>query len=121
MATLAGVDASLYEAAKIDGATMFQRIINIDLPALIPMIVLNLIMSAGGLMNIGFEKVWLLQTDLNKATSDVISVYVYQQGIEGAKYSYATAVGLFSTIVNIVLLIIVNNLSKRISDEVSFV
>ena len=121
MATLAGVDASLYEAAKIDGATMFQRIVNIDLPALIPMIVLNLIMSAGGLMNIGFEKVWLLQTDLNKATSDVIAVYVYQQGIEGAKYSYATAVGLFSTIVNIVLLIIVNNRSKRISDEVSFV
>ena len=121
MATLAGVDNSLYEAAKIDGATMFQRIWNIDVPALVPMIVLNLIMSAGGLMNIGFEKVWLLQTDLNKATSDVIAVYVYQQGIEGAKYSYATAVGLFSTIVNIILLIIVNRLANKISDDVSFV
>ena len=121
MATLAGVDSSLYEAAKIDGATMFQRIWNIDIPALIPMIVLNLIMSAGGLMNIGFEKVWLLQTDLNKATSDVIAVYVYQQGIENAKYSYATAVGLFSTIVNIILLVVVNRLARKISDDVSFV
>ncbi len=121
MATLAGVDSSLYEAAKIDGATMFQRIWNIDVPALVPMIVLNLIMSAGGLMNIGFEKVWLLQTDLNKATSDVIAVYVYQQGIENAKYSYATAVGLFSTIVNIILLVIVNRLARKISDDVSFV
>jgi len=121
MATLAGVDSSLYEAAKIDGATMFQRIWNIDVPALVPMIVLNLIMSAGGLMNIGFEKVWLLQTDLNKATSDVIAVYVYQQGIENAKYSYATAVGLFSTIVNIILLVVVNRLARKISDDVSFV
>ncbi|MBR2188255.1 MAG: sugar ABC transporter permease [Eubacterium sp.] len=121
MATLAGIDASLYEAAKIDGASMFQRIRNIDLPALIPMIVLMLIMSAGNLMSIGFEKVWLLQTDLNKATSDVMAVYVYQQGIEHAKYSYATAVGLFTTLINIVLLIVVNRLAKKISDDVSFV
>lgn len=121
MATLAGVDASLYEAAKVDGASMFQRIIHIDLPALIPMIVLMLIMSAGNLMNVGFEKVWLLQTDLNKATSDVIAVYVYQQGIEHAKYSYATAVGLFSTIVNVILLLIVNHVAKKISEDVSFV
>ena len=100
---------------------MFQRIRNIDLPALIPMIVLMLIMSAGNLMSIGFEKVWLLQTDLNKATSDVMAVYVYQQGIEHAKYSYATAVGLFTTLINIVLLIVVNRLAKKISDDVSFV
>ena len=116
MATLAGVDNSLYEAAKIDGATMFQRIWNIDVPALVPMIVLNLIMSAGGLMNIGFEKVWLLQTDLNKATSDVIAVYVYQQGIENAKYSYSTAVGLFNTAVNLLLLFIVNRIASKASD-----
>lgn len=121
MATLAGIDSSLYEAAKIDGASMFQRIIHIDLPSLIPMIVLMLIMSAGNLMNIGFEKVWLLQTDLNKATSDVISVYVYQQGIENAKYSYSTAVSLFSTIINIILLLIVNKIAKKISSDVSFV
>ena len=86
MATLANVDTSLYEAAKVDGASMFQRILHIDIPELTSIMVLNLIMSAGGLMNVGFEKVWLLQTDLNKATSDVIAVYVYQQGIENAKY-----------------------------------
>ena len=84
LATLANVDPALYEAAKVDGASVFQRIRHIDFPALLPMAILNLIMSAGSLMNVGFEKVWLLQTDLNKATSDVISVYVYQQGIENA-------------------------------------
>ena len=116
LATLANVDPTLYETAKIDGASVFQRIKNIDFPALLPMAILNLIMSAGSLMNVGFEKVWLLQTDLNKATSDVISVYVYQQGIENAKYSYSTAVGLFNTAVNLILLVIVNTISSKVSD-----
>lgn len=116
LATLANVDPGLYEAAKIDGASVFQRIKNIDLPELLPMAILNLIMAAGGLMNVGFEKVWLLQTDLNKATSDVIAVYVYQQGIENAKYSYSTAVGLFNTAVNIILLLIVNKIASKVSD-----
>ena len=116
LATLANVDPGLYEAAKMDGASVFQRILNIDLPALLPMAVLTLIMAAGGLMIVGFEKVWLLQTDLNKATSDVIAVYVYQQGIESAKYSYATAVGLFNTAVNIILLVIVNKIASKLSD-----
>lgn len=120
MATLSNIDTSQYEAAKIDGASMFQRIKNIDIPELIPIMVLQLIMSAGGIMNVGFEKVWLLQTDLNKATSDVISVYVYQQGIEGTRYSYATAIGLFNTAVNLLLLIVVNKMAKKLSD-VSFV
>ena len=80
LATLANVDPGLYEAAKVDGASVFQRILNIDIPELLPMAILNLIMAAGGLMNVSFEKVWLLQTDLNKATSDVIAVYVYEQG-----------------------------------------
>ncbi len=121
MATLANVDTSLYKAARVDGASMFQRIIHIDIPELTSIMVLNLIMSAGGLMNVGFEKVWLLQTDLNKATSDVIAVYVYQQGIERAKYSYSTAVGLFNTAVNIILLIVVNKLASKISEDTSFV
>lgn len=121
MATLSNIDVSHYEAAKIDGASMFQRIRYIDFPELIPTIVLMLIMSAGNLMNVGFEKVWLLQTDLNKATSDVIAVYVYEQGIENAKYSYSTAVGLFNTVVNIILLIIVNKICSKLSDDVSFV
>ena len=116
LATLANVDTTLYEAAKVDGASVFQRIMNIDLPALLPMAVLNLIMAAGSLMNVGFEKVWLLQTDLNKATSDVIAVYVYQQGIESAKYSYSTAVSLFNTAVNLILLFIVNRIAKKASD-----
>ena len=116
LATLSNVDTTLYEAAKVDGASVFQRILNIDVPALLPMVILNLIMSAGSLMNIGFEKVWLLQTDLNKATSDVIAVYVYQQGIENANYSYSTAVGLFNTAINLILLIIVNKIASKASD-----
>lgn len=116
LATLANVDPGLYEAAKIDDASVFQRIRNIDIPELLPMAILNLIMAAGGLMNVGFEKVWLLQTDLNKATSDVIAVYVYQRGIESAKYSYSTAVGLFNTAVNIILLLVVNKIASRASD-----
>lgn len=121
MATLANIDTSLYEAAKVDGASLFQRILHIDIPEMRSIMVLNLIMSAGGLMNVGFEKVWLLQTDLNKATSDVIAVYVYQQGIEHAKYSYSTAVGLFNTVVNIILLIAVNKIASKISEDTSFV
>ena len=121
MATLANVDTSLYEAAKVDGASMFQRILHIDIPELTSIMVLNLIMSAGGLMNVGFEKVWLLQTDLNKATSDVIAVYVYQQGIENAKYSYSTAVGLFNTVINIILLVVVNKIAGKISEDTSFI
>ena len=116
LATLANVDPGLYEAAKMDGASVFQRIWNIDIPELLPMVIINLIMAAGGIMNVGFEKVWLLQTDLNKATSDVIAVYVYQQGIEQAKYSYSTAVGLFNTAINIILLVIVNKIASKVSD-----
>ena len=121
MATLSNIATSLYEAAKVDGASLFQRIIHIDIPELTSIMVLNLIMSAGGLMNVGFEKVWLLQTDLNKATSDVIAVYVYQQGIENAKYSYSTAVGLFNTVINIILLIVVNKIAGKISEDTSFI
>lgn len=116
MATLSTVDTSLHEAAKVDGASMLRRIWHIDLPALIPMAVLMLIMSAGSLMSVGFEKVWLLQTPLNKETSDTIAVYVYQQGIEHAKYSYATAIGLFNTVINIILLVVVNRISKKAAD-----
>ncbi len=120
LATLSTVDPCLYESAKMDGASLLRRIVHIDLPQLMPTIVLMLIMSVGNLMNVGFEKVWLLQTTLNKATSDVIAVYVYEQGLVNAKYSYSTAVGLFNTIVNVILLIIVNKISKKAAN-VSFV
>ncbi len=120
LATLSAVDPGLYEAAKIDGASMFQRILHIDIPELTPMIVLQLIMSAGGIMSVGFEKVFLLQTELNKATSDVIAVYVYEQGIGKQEYSLSTAVGLFNTVINIILLVVVNKIAKKAAD-VSFV
>ena len=120
MASLSSVDASLHEAAKVDGANTLQRILHIDLPALIPMIMIQLIMSFGNLMNVGFEKVFLLQTDLNKATSQIIATYVYEQGMLKAMYSFSTAVGLFNTAVNIVLLIIVNRIAKKTAD-ISFV
>ncbi len=120
LATLSAVDPGLYEAAKIDGASMFQRILNIDLPELLPMIILQLIMSASGIMSVGFEKVFLLQTSLNKATSDVIAVYVYEQGIIDHQYSYSTAIGLFNTVINIILLIIVNKIAKKAAN-ISFV
>lgn len=116
LATLSSVDTALYEAAKVDGASVFQRILHIDLPALVPMAVLQLILSASNLMNVGFEKIYLLQTDLNKPVSDTIAVYVYEQGILGAEYSYSTAIGLFNTAVNIVLLIIVSRIAKKASD-----
>ena len=120
MACLAAVDTSLYEAAKIDGASMFQRILHIDIPELVPMIVLQLIMSVGNLMNVGFEKAFLLQTPLNKETSEIISTYVYEQGLLKAMYSFSTAVNLFNTAVNIVLLAVVNWGCKRLSN-VSFI
>lgn len=120
LATLSAVDPGLYEAAKIDGASMFQRIRVIDLPELVPMIVLQLIMSVSSLMSVGFEKVFLLQTQLNKATSDVIAVYVYEQGIVDHAYSYSTAIGLFNTVINIILLVVVNKIAKKAAD-VSFV
>lgn len=120
IATLSSVDASLHEAARVDGATPLQRIFYIDIPELVPVIVIQLIMSFGNLMNVGFEKAYLLQTSLNKATSEIIATYVYEQGLLKAMYSFSTAVGLFNTVVNIVLLVVVNTVCKRLSD-VSFI
>lgn len=120
MATLSTVDASLHEAAKVDGANALQRIIHVDIPELIPVIVIQLIMSFGNLMNVGFEKAYLLQTSLNKETSEIIATYVYEQGLLKSMYSFSTAVSLFNTVVNIVLLVIVNKISQKLSD-VSFV
>ena len=120
LATLAGVDASLHEAAKVDGASAWQRMIHIDIPALMPIIVIQLIMSFGSLMSVGFDKAFLLQTDLNKEASEIIATYVYDQGMLKAMYSFSTAVGLFNTAVNLVLLTCVNKICKKLSD-VSFI
>lgn len=120
MASLSSVDSALHEAAKVDGANTWQRIIHIDLPALVPMIMIQLIMSFGSLMNVGFEKAFLLQTDLNVATSEIIATYVYEQGMLKSMYSFSTAVGLFNTTVNILLLIVVNRIAKKTAD-ISFI
>ena len=120
MATLSSVDASLHEAAKVDGANAFQRMLHIDIPELVPVIVIQLIMSFGNLMNVGFEKAYLLQTSLNKETSEIIATYVYEQGMLRAMYSFSTAVGLFNTVINVILLIVVNKICNKLSN-VSFI
>ncbi|CYT89934.1 ABC transporter permease [Streptococcus suis] len=115
-ATLVNVDPALIEAAKLDGANIFQRIWHIDLPALKPVMVIQFILAAGGIMNVGYEKVFLMQTSLNLTSSEIISTYVYKIGLVSGDYSYSTAVGLFNALINIILLIAVNKIVKRIND-----
>ena len=116
LAALAGVDPQLYEAAKIDGASRIQRILNVDLPGIMPVAVIILILNVGSLLGVGFEKVYLLQNPLNLETSEVISTYVYKIGLLNANFSFATAVGLFNSVINMALLVLVNQFAKRISD-----
>ena len=115
IAALSSVSEELHEAAIVDGANKIKRIWHIDLPALVPTIVILMIMSIGQLLSIGFEKSFLLQNDLNLAKSEIISTYVYKIGIQGAQYSYATAIGLFNNIINFILLISVNRISRKVS------
>jgi putative aldouronate transport system permease protein len=115
IAALSGIDPSLYEAATVDGATKMQKIKYIDIPMLIPTAVIMLILRMGGLLSLGFEKVYLMQNDLNLVSSEVISTYVYKIGVINTQYSYSAAINLFSTIVNFILLISVNKISKKIS------
>ncbi|AEE97141.1 MAG: putative aldouronate transport system permease protein [Clostridiales bacterium] len=116
MAALAGIDPELHEAAIVDGASRMKRIWHIDLPGIMPTVVILLILNVGSIMNVGFEKVFLLQNNLNMPASDVISTYVYRMGILGAQYSFSTAVGLFNSVINFILLIIVNTISRRVND-----
>jgi len=113
VAALAGINPELFEAAKIDGAGKLQRIAYITLPSLFPTAVILLILNCGQLMSVGFEKVFLMQNDANRSASDVISTYVYSQGLLGGQFSFAAAVGLFNAVVNFFLLLTVNWLSKR--------
>ncbi|WP_105243114.1 ABC transporter permease [Streptococcus suis] len=115
-ATLVNVDPGLIEAAKLDGANIFQRIWHIDLPALKPVMVIQFILAAGGIMNVGYEKAFLMQTSLNLTSSEIISTYVYKIGLVSGDYSYSTAVGLFNALINIILLIAVNKIVQRIND-----
>ncbi|QGR00100.1 sugar ABC transporter permease [Paenibacillus psychroresistens] len=117
LAALAGIDPSLYEAAKVDGASRFKKILNVDLPGIMPAAVIILILSVGSIMAVGFEKMYLLQNPLNLSTSEIISTYVYKIGLLNANYSFATAVGLFNSVINLLLLLVVNSTAKRISSS----
>ncbi|MBD9014780.1 MAG: sugar ABC transporter permease [Lachnospiraceae bacterium] len=117
IAALSSVDPSLYEAATVDGATNLQKIKYVDIPMLVPTAVIMLIMRFGSLMSLGFEKVYLMQNDLNLTASEVISTYVYKIGIINVQYSYSAAINLFSTVINFILLILVNQISKKVSDN----
>lgn len=119
LAALTSVSEELHEAAQIDGASRFQRVMHVDIPAIVPTIIIMLILRMGHVMSLGFEKIYLMQNTLNLRVSEVISTFVYKQGIgSGASndYSYATAIGLFNSLINLVLIVCVNAVSRRVSD-----
>lgn len=122
IAALSSVDQSLHEAACIDGATRFQRLLHIDWPSIRPTAVIMLILAAGGIMNVSFEKALLMQNDLNIGCSEVISTYVYKVALETGigDFSLSTAIGMFNSVINFILLVIVNFISKRLTDESIF-
>ena len=117
MAALAGVDQEMHEAAIVDGANIFQRMLKIDLPSIIPTIVMLLILQMGSVMNLGFEKAFLLQNDLNLRASQIIATYVYDLGLVRADYGFSTAVGLFNNVINVTLLVLANIFSKKVLKE----
>ena len=116
ISALAGVDVGLHEAARIDGASRLQRIFHVDLPCIFPTIAIMLIMQTGNLMTVGFEKAYLMQNALNLGASEIISTYVYKIGLLYNQYSYSTAINLFNSVVNCILLITVNGLVKKMTD-----
>lgn len=116
LAALSGVDTQLHEAAVIDGATRLERIWHINIPGILPTMVILLILNAGGIMSVGFEKVFLMQNPLNVEVSEVISTYVYKMGLQNAQYSFSSAVGLFNSLVNFIILVLVNSIAKRLNE-----
>lgn len=121
IAALSGVDMELHEAAQIDGASRFQRVINIDLMSILPTASIMLILSAGNIMSVGFEKVYLMQNDINLRASEIISTYVYKVGLTGSTdFSYSTAIGLFNSVVNMLMLVLVNAITRRLSSTSLF-
>ena len=120
ISALSGVDYQIHEAAIIDGATKIQRIRHIDIPSIKSTIIMLLILAIGGLMGVGFDKAYLLQNDLNLETSEVLSTYVYKMGMIKSDYSFSTAVGLFNTVINLILIVSANYVSKKLADESLF-
>jgi len=118
LAALSGVDSQLHEAAIVDGASVFQRIVHIDIPGITPTIVLMLILNSGSILSVGFEKIYLMQNPINLPVSEVISTYIYKEGLFAniPNYSYSTAVGLFNTVICFIILVIVNQVSKKVSE-----
>ncbi|MEO1781031.1 ABC transporter permease [Enterococcus diestrammenae] len=117
LAALSSVDPQLYESADIDGANRFQKILHVDIPALVPTMMVLLIMNMGGVLSAGFEKTLLMQNSLNLPVSEVIATYVYKIGILSSQFSYSTAIGLFNNIVNFAFLVLANTLSKKFSNR----
>jgi len=120
LAALATVSPSLYEAAQIDGASRWQRMLHVDLPAIKPTIVVLTILAAGNVMAVGFEKVYIMQNPLNLSTSEVINTCVYEIGLVNDDFSFSSAVGLFNSTVNFVLILAVNFTARRVSDTSLF-
>ena len=115
MSALSSVPGELIEAARIDGATRMRIVWHINIPTILPTIVTMLILRCGSILGVGFEKVFLLQNSLNLDASQVISTYVYDLGIQRAQYSYSSAIGLLNTVVNVILLMIVNKISRKVT------
>lgn len=120
LAALASIDPTYYEAATIDGASTLQKIRYIDIPLIIPTAMVLLIMRAGSILGIGFEKVFLLQNTLNIMSSEIISTYVYKMGLQSCQYSLSTAIGLFNTVVNVIVLLLINQIAKKTTDTSLF-
>lgn len=115
-AALSNASKELKEAAQIDGANILQQIRVVEWPAIKDMVVIQFILQAGNIMSIGFEKAYALQSDMNLASSEIIATYVYKKGLLNGDYSYSTAVGLFNTVINIILLLVVNKVVKKMND-----
>ena len=115
LAAIMGINPELYEAARIDGANKFKQIIHVTLPGMLPIIVIMFIMAVGGLMNVGWEKAFLLQSPVTYDTSDIISTFVYRKGFEDMNYSYSAAVGLFNSVINLILLTGANLMSRKVN------
>jgi ABC-type polysaccharide transport system permease subunit len=122
IATLVGVDLNLHEAARMDGANLWQRVWHIDLPTIRPIIVISLILSMGGMLSSSFEKAYLLQNSMNIDASEVISTYVYKMGIANSRpdYSFGTAIGLFQNAIGIILTLMVNKIADKLTGEGMF-
>ncbi|MDF2926698.1 MAG: sugar transporter permease [Paenibacillaceae bacterium] len=119
LAALSSVSSDLHESAQIDGASRLGRIIHVDIPAIMPTIIIMLILSVGNLLGVGFEKIFLMQNDMNLRVSEVISTFVYKRSLGGggnSDYAFSTAVGLFNSIINLILLVSVNRIARKVSE-----